>query len=461
MNPLDEVIVAIATPIGEGGISVVRLSGEGAIAVADQRFQGRNRLVSVSTHTAHFGCFVDGKGDIIDEVVATVFRAPHSYTSQDIVEISCHGGILVTRKILESVLDSGARIAEPGEFTKRAFLNGRIDLSQAEAVADIISSRSEAAHKSSLSQLRGRLSGKITEMREQLLNICSLMELELDFAEEGIEFTDKSKISDELNVIIHQIEALIGSYKFGKVYREWVRVVLAGRPNVGKSSILNTLLNENRAIVTEIPGTTRDVIQESLTIGGLLFSVTDTAGIRDSADLIELEGVKRTHQEIERSQIVLFIIEPNKNNYADDLALMSRVPGKSRQRVILVVNKMDLCANENFELPHEFNSYPRACISAKTGYGLQSLEKLLVDSAVGSERSPDQSIVVTNARHVQDLQQAMLALANARNELDKGTSNEFVSTHLRAALDSLGEIIGIVTTDDVLNNIFSKFCIGK
>jgi tRNA modification GTPase len=463
MNPQDDAIAAIVTPIGEGGLAILRVSGPRAVEIADGRFRGKSSLAAAATHTAHFGHFVDCSGEVLDEVVATVFRAPHSYTAEDTVEFSCHGGIYISRKILESLLRSGARAAEPGEFTKRAFLNGRIDLSQAEAVADLIRSRSEASLRVSLKQLEGRLSQRIKKLREKILNLCGLLELELDFAEEGLQLADKSKINKDLSGILDEISELANSYRYGKLYREGVHVVLVGRPNVGKSSILNSLLSEDRAIVTEIPGTTRDVIQESLNIGGLLFMVTDTAGLRRSEDSLEIEGIRRTRKEICEADIIVSVVEAGA--VSDDdwrLVKLSKEESRKGSKFLVAVNKIDLAMQWRIELPDGNQDLPVCYMSAKSGEGLDSLRRSLVDLAsLGNGSSPEASAVVTNERQKSCLLRAADDLVRARNDLLEGKSNEFIALNLRAAVDNLGEIIGAVTTDDILNNVFVNFCIGK
>jgi len=464
MNPLDDVIAAIATPVGEGGISIIRISGKDAISIADRGFRGKKPLTSAATHTAHFGGFIDPDGNAIDEVIATVFLEPHSYTAENSVEISCHGGMFVTRKILDSIVAYGARLAEPGEFTKRAFLNGRIDLSQAEAVADLINSRSEISHRTSLQQLEGKLSIKIAELRQQLLDVCGLLELELDFAEEGLEFTDKGKISRQIESVIKYLNQLIDSYKYGRVYREGFKVVLAGKPNVGKSSILNALLNENRAIVTEIPGTTRDVIEENIVIDGLLFRIADTAGLRKSEDFIENEGIRRTESQIQTSDLIVLVLDADTGYQSMDKSVLNQVLKEVKHRNFLVSeNKIDLLGKGvRFDLPGELKEYDVIKMSAKTGEGFGEFKKKLVGMALsGSGTSVERSLVITSSRHRDSFQRAVGSLAVALESLKDSQSNEFIAVDLRAALDSLGEIIGVVTTDDILHNIFSRFCIGK
>ena len=473
-------IVAIATPLGEGGISVVRLSGPDALSLADKHVivgaqhavpQMARHVVPLrdsSSHTAHFGRFVGVDSDTLDEVVALVFREPNSYTGENVVEISCHGGLLVTRRILRALIDSGARLAEPGEFTKRAFLNGKLDLSQAEAVADLIHAGSELAHRSSLQQLEGKLSSQVNSLRDQLIETVGLLELELDFVEDQLEFLDKNKVSQQVEKIIASLHALGETYRAGKVYREGVKVVLAGAPNVGKSSILNSLLNENRAIVTDTPGTTRDSIEENLNIGGLLFRVVDTAGLRETADPVEREGVKRTESQIQNCDVLVLVFDSARELSKEEVELARKFveQTKSSSRASFVVlNKTDLPVVMNGELSERapfLSAFPVARISALTGNGMDGLKNLLVESVLQTKgRGSDSSVTVTNARHHAALKSAEESLGLALKSLTDNQSNELVAIDLRAALDRLGEITGAVTTDDILNSIFSKFCIGK
>lgn len=461
----DDAIAAIATPIGVGGISVIRVSGKNSLEIADRGFRGKVTLALAPSHTVYFGKFVDASGEIIDEVVATVFRSPNSYTTDDTVEISCHGGIFVTRKILELLLEFGSRMAQPGEFTKRAFLNGRIDLAQAEAIADLIHSGSEISRKTSLQQLEGRLSGKINELREILIKMCGLLELELDFSEDGLEFIDKSNIINSLGEIKNQLQALVDSYKIGKIFREGVKVVITGKPNVGKSSLLNLLLNENRAIVTEIPGTTRDVIEENIVLDGLLFKLVDTAGIRDSVDIVEKEGIRRSESQVEDADVVILILDPTQGFDKDDEAIFVTLQKdkESDRPLIVIENKIDLGVKlPGAWLSHLSGRYRYIRLSAITGDGVKDLRKELVESSLrGSYSISDKSVILSNSRHKHDVLMAMESLSLAESGLKENRSNDLIAIDLRGALSHLGEITGAITTEDVLNSIFSKFCIGK
>ncbi len=461
-----DTIIALATPPGEGGLSVIRVSGPESLRIASRGFQGKAALSDALTHTAHFGRFVGENGSLLDEVVAVVFRGPHSYTGEDTVELSCHGGILVSKRMIEAIVRYGARLASPGEFTKRAFLNGKLDLSQAEAVADLIHSKSEAAHRSSLAQLEGALSSRVQKLRNQLLEAVSLFELELDFAEEGYEFTNKPEVKQNLANAINEIKLLCSTYDVGRNYREGIKVVLVGAPNAGKSSLLNALLNDNRAIVTEIAGTTRDVIEEQISLNGLLFRIVDTAGLRQASDVIEQEGIRRTLVQAGTGDILLLVIDISRNpDEAEKSSILDFMNHKSPPGAIKIaaLNKLDLVPGLNGEIRERtrfLGDIPTVKLSALTMAGFEDLKDLLTRSA-GGKASSEGGVTITNIRHFQALQKSAANLEMALASLQQRKSGEFVAVDLRMALDSLGEITGEVTTDEILNNIFSKFCIGK
>jgi tRNA modification GTPase len=463
-----DTIAAIATPEGEGGISVIRISGDGALENAGRGFRGSTTVDKMSSHTAHYGRFVDEHGSTIDDIVLLVFKRPNSYTGEDTVELSCHGGRYVTRKILETTLRFGARAAQAGEFTKRAFLNGRIDLAQAEAVADLIHSRTERAHQASLAQLNGVLSKQISALRELLIESVGLLELELDFAEDGYEFTDKSKVIDQLTQAISQINALLSSYMVGRIYRDGVKVALLGAPNVGKSSLLNALLQEDRAIVNETPGTTRDVIEESISLGGLVFDISDTAGIRHTTDPVEKEGVRRAQERLLNCDILLFVIDGARQTGDKELESIRRLThhiGDSLAARILVVNKIDIPESRLFNTMYAeeaLGTKDVVRISAKTREGLDSLKNFVLEKALrGSAQRQDAGVVITSARHYSALERSSKSLTLALETIRSGSSGEFVAVDIRTALDSLGEIVGSTSTEDILNSVFSRFCIGK
>jgi tRNA modification GTPase len=455
-----DTIAAIATPVGIGGISVIRISGESSVTVADVLFRGRTAVRELPTHTIQYGTIADPVSrETIDTVLVSVFRNPLSFTGEDVVEISSHGGYFVAQKILSLLYRSGARPATPGEFTLRAFLNGKLDLAQAEAVADIIHSKTEKAHKASVDQLSGKLSTAVTLLREDILNICSLLELELDFSQEGIELTEKKKVVAKLEGIQASIAGLSNSYMEGKVIKEGISVALVGKPNAGKSSLLNALLQEERAIVSEIPGTTRDTIQESVLLEGVEFIFNDTAGLRDSIDTIELEGIKRTSKAIGSSNVVLILIDGSVPISEKDLSLYNSIDNEySDSKTILhVLNKYDI---KNASVDFSMVKDP-VWISCKSHQGMSDLKKRLIETSIPHHDSAESSVTITNARHRDALERANISLENARVAINDGLGGDFAAVDLRAALNYLGEIIGLTTPDDILNNIFANFCIGK
>lgn len=458
----DDTIAAIATAPGEGAIAVIRVSGKDAITTVERLFDGRVRLSEAASHTAHYGKLVDLSGVHIDDVVVTVFRKPHSYTGEDTVEVSCHGGVYNTRRVLEAIVRAGARQAQPGEFTKRAFLNGKLDLSQAEAVASLIAARSESAHRISLSQLEGKFSSHIRQLRAELLDLSSLIELELDFSEEGLDLIQKSDVLARIAAVQSRLQRMADSYRLGKIYRDGVSVAIVGKPNAGKSSLFNALLREERAIVTAIPGTTRDILEESISIDGVLFRLHDTAGLRETNDPIEQEGVVRAKTIVKQSQIIVMVVDASKAILKDEV--LSFLEGLDvPESVVVAYNKIDLNDLSDYP-PGDFRVNGKVCkqvlVSAKTGKGLEDLRRSLMSciQEFGSEAS---EIQVTNSRHHRSLLSAVDALQAASRAVQEGRSGEFVALDIRAAADALAEIIGEVSTDEVLNNIFQRFCIGK
>jgi len=451
MNFEDDTIVALATPAGVGAISVIRISGSNSISTVDNIFEGKYKLSNSVTHTIHYGKIIDENKELIDDVLVSIFKKPNSYTGEESVEISTHGSSLITQKIIQTLLKQNIRLAEPGEFTKRAFLNGRIDLAQAEAVADLINSRTEASFRGARNQLDGLLSKKVGDLRNKLITASSLIELELDFAEEDLEFVSKKEVIKLIDEIILEIDQLLKTYKFGKVLRDGVNVAIVGKPNVGKSSLLNYILKESRAIVSHIPGTTRDVIREEVSIDGILFRLFDTAGIRSSSDEIEKEGISRSQIAVKNADIVLFLNDVTEgfsaNLYNQLLELTSK------DRVIIVLNKIDINPGESFSGDIK--------ISAITGFGIGNLFTLMKEKVIGSNSYTEKSAIISSIRHYDALRKTLEQLKSAKKSVENKMSGEFVSTYLRSAEDFLGEIIGIVSSDDILNNIFSKFCIGK
>ena len=449
--PLEDTITAVATPTGVGAISVIRVSGPETFEAVDKIFVGKIKISEAATHTIHYGKIVDQKGGLIDDVLASVFRNPNSYTGEDSVEISTHGNPLITKKIIELLIEKKIRLAEPGEFTKRAFINNRIDLAQAEAVADIISSRTDASLKGARNQLDGILSKKVQSLRESLLNVVSFVELELDFAEEDVEFIHFDELLKKIEEIIKELDLLLKTYSFGKVIKDGVNVALVGKPNVGKSSLLNYILKESRAIVSKIPGTTRDVIREDASIDGILFRLYDTAGIRVSEDEIEKEGVLRSREVVRNSDLVLYINDVEQDEGKDVLEEINSL--KEKSKILKVLNKIDLGNEKNLEAD--------IYISALNGQGIDELLLKLKEKVFENSNYSEKSAIVSNLRHFNCLKNAKANLENAKESVKDMLSGEFISVDLRNSANSLGEIIGEMTSDDVLNNIFSKFCIGK
>jgi tRNA modification GTPase len=450
----EETIVALATPNGIGAIGVIRLSGPDAITIAQKVWKGKD-LTKQASHTLHFGRIVDGDLEL-DEVVASLFIAPRSYTRENVVEISCHGSNYIIESIIKLLIKNGARAAKAGEFTLRAFLNGQLDLSQAEAVADLIASNSKASQQIALQQLRGGFSNQLQQLRDQLVQFASLIELELDFAEEDVEFANRDQLKKLTHDITRIMGSLIQSFELGNAIKNGVNTVIAGRPNAGKSTLLNALLNEERAIVSHIPGTTRDTIEEVLNIQGINFRLIDTAGIREATDTIEQIGVQRTMEKISQSALLIYVYDAEQITLAD---LNSDIESLQKPGIImlLVANKADLLNQEQLSaLPHTEKAI---IISAKEKQHIDELKNKIYHAAIKEQLSGHETLV-TNIRHLEALQKTKEALVRVLSGIDTVTS-DFLSMDIKQALHYLGEITGAVTTDDLLENIFSKFCIGK
>jgi tRNA modification GTPase len=439
-----EPICALATASGVGAIGVIRVSGQGTFEVVNQIFKGKD-LRKAESHTLHFGTIRDGE-TIVDEVLAAVFKSPKSFTKEDTVEISCHGSDYIIRQILKLLVRSGARLARPGEFTQRAFLNGQFDLVQAEAVADLIAADSAASHRTALNQLRGGFSKKLASLREELIHFASMVELELDFGEEDVEFADRDDLKRLISRLQSAIAPLIESFDFGNALKEGVPVAIIGAPNVGKSTLLNALLNEEKAIVTAIAGTTRDVIEDVLYLDGIKFRIIDTAGIRETEDVVESIGIERSKQTIEKADIVLALFDSQQT-------LSEIAPLADDVKTIWVQNKTDLG-----ETPFEVSNDRLIRISAQKKEGLEELKKAITQR-VFNEKKTD--TVITNLRHYEHLVKTQQALNDALNGLEMGITGDFLAQDIRVALHHLGEITGTIVNDDLLANIFSKFCIGK
>ena len=438
-----DIIVAPATALG-GAIAVIRLSGEGSIALCDTLFKGRKSLAKAASHTIHYGTICDGER-VVDDVVVAIFRAPHSYTGEESVEISIHGSRYIASEIIRLLCAQGARMAEAGEFSQRALAAGRIDLSQAEAVADLIAAESRAAHAVAATQMRGGYSALLDELREELLNITSLLELELDFSEEDVEFADRAKLRSMLEKTDKAVVRLMESFKVGNAIREGVSVAIVGRPNVGKSTLLNRLVGDDRAMVSDIAGTTRDTIEESVVIDDIKFRFVDTAGLHDTDDKLEKMDIERTEKAIQKAQIVLYMTEAHNHDF--ELPQLG-----DNQSLIVVANKMDLSAERTLD--------NAIYISAREGAGIDNLRKAL-RATVDTEGLYRGEVVVSNMRHFEALSRAHCDMTQAIAALDYGISEELLAEDIRSAITALAEITGHITSDDILKNIFSHFCIGK
>ncbi len=467
IQDLKATIVALSTPPGQGAIGVIRLSGPEAIKIVDEVFFGKN-LQKVDGHTVHYGKIKDETDKIIDECVATVFRAPRSYTKEDVVEISCHGSSYILDQVIQLMIRQGARQANRGEFTLRSFLNGQLDLSQAEAVADLIASDSATSHDLAMKQMRGGFSDKIKELRQELIDFAALIELELDFGEEDVEFADRGKLEKLVAEIQSVIRKLIDSFQLGNVIKNGVATVIAGRPNAGKSTLLNALLNEDRAIVSEVAGTTRDTIEEGLNINGVQFRLIDTAGIRQAQDQIEKIGVERTMEQISLSTLVIYVYDVTTSKPQDlwddvDRFLDASKVITAESKQIFVANKMDL---NPYTRPEDYYkegliAYDNLItISAKNAMNIEYLKERLYKAVIETPDLNDQTIV-TNNRHYDALYKAQESLDRVLKGLTSGITGDFIAMDIRQALQHLGEITGEIYTDDLLDSIFGRFCIGK
>ena len=449
-----DTIAAIATPFGESAIGIVRLSGPDTLNIVNKVFRGKGRI---RPRYAHYGYVLDKKGEPLDEAVLIYYKAPHSYTGEDMAEFNLHGNPLILKEVLRRLLEEGARLAEPGEFTKRAFLNGKLDLTQAEAVAELISAKTELARKLALNQLRGALSKEIKPLREELLNLFALVESSIEFEEEDIPTIERKDLIKRLEMILERVKKLLETAKTGKALRKGLKLAIIGRPNVGKSSLFNRLLGEERSIVTDIEGTTRDYIEETVNIGGIPISLVDTAGIRETEDRVEKIGVERSLKKLEEADVVLLVFDTSKEELEEEDLKLGDLARKSGKPVLLVLNKVDL-GNRLKVIPFDF---PKIWVSAKTGEGLERLKGLILELA-GVNTAEGGNIYIS-LRHEELLKRAKRALESALDYLKDGEfySPEILMLDLREASDALGEIIGEVTTEDVLGQIFSTFCIGK
>ncbi len=461
-----DTIVALATPSGAGAIAVIRLSGRNAISISEKQFKSvSGKILSKQvTHTIHLGHIIDGDRTI-DEVLLSVFKNPNSYTGEDVIEISCHGSNYIQQEIIQLFLRNGCRMATAGEFTLRAFLNGKLDLSQAEAVADLISSDNEASHQIAMQQMRGGFSSEIAKLRAELLNFASLIELELDFAEEDVEFADRTQFKDLIERITLVLKRLIDSFAVGNVIKNGIPVAIVGEPNVGKSTLLNALLNEDRAIVSEIAGTTRDTIEDEISIGGIGFRFIDTAGIRETHDVVESIGIKKTFEKIDQAQVVVYLFEADVILNDDDKLQKLKVEIEKIKNkyplkpLIVIANKIDMLSEEaTIKLKNEISDVE--LLSAKTNFGVDTLQnKLLGFVNTGALRNND--TIITNTRHYDSLLKALEEVKKVEFGLESGLSGDLLAIDIRQALYYFGEITGEITNDDLLGNIFANFCIGK
>lgn len=450
-------ICALSTPQGAGAIAVIRVSGSEAFPIVAKLMKVGDKFCAAEANQAMLAGIYDGS-QMIDQVVVTKFVAPHSYTGEDVVEISCHGSFYIRQKIMSLLLQNGCRTAQPGEFTMRAFLNGRMDLPQAEAVADLIESQSEMAHKLAVNQLKGNVSHKLADLRQQLVDLASLMELELDFSEEDVEFADRQRLKELLATVKTEVQGLANSFKLGNSLKNGIPVAIVGSPNVGKSTLLNALVDEERAIVSDIPGTTRDTIEETFNLEGLTFRFIDTAGIRESDNEIEKFGIERSFHAIEKAEIVLYVFDIEKETPNQALAALQEVD-KSEKHILLLANKCDKLADEVPSGVQRVGDYDLLYISAKMQEHLNELKQWLVQSVHVADISDN--TLLTNARHYDSMLQIERSIEAIEQGMAAGLSTDLLAVDVRAALDALGEVTGTVVTDELLNNIFGRFCIGK
>jgi tRNA modification GTPase len=448
-------IAAIATPVGEGGIAVIRVSGKDAISIVNKAFKGKT-LSSLDSHTVHFGKIIDKNKLPVDEVLVTLFHSPRSYTGEETVEISCHGGVLVTQKVLETILSLGVKAAEAGEFTQRAFLNGKLDLDQAEAVADIIHAKSIKAVDAAHQQLEGKLGDYVRTFRQQIIDATAMIELELDFIEEDVEFANKEQLQKLLEDVDTELSNLLDTYETGRLVKDGVKTVLIGRPNAGKSTLLNTLVGSDRAIVTEIAGTTRDTIDVDWNFDGLLFKLIDTAGLRETEDIVEAEGVKRSQKAFEQADLVIYLKDLSQAFTEEERKEIATFQKRANETpFILIGTKADIEADREWRTEFDLK------ISAVEEENIKALKTLLKNRALENKHYDASSLLVTSSRHRDALQKTKEHIQAALTGLKNGLTGDFLSIDLRAALNELGTVTGEITNEHILDSIFSRFCIGK
>jgi len=453
-----ETIIALATPNGLGAISVIRISGLNAISVTEKLFKpkGNKKLSNQKSHTVHLGHLMKNSHEL-DEVLVTLFKGPHSYTGENTIEISCHGSTFIQQEIINLFIENGIRVANPGEFTLRAFINGKMDLNQAEAVADLIASENEGSHKLAMEQMKNGFSNDLKKLRAELLHFSSMIELELDFSQEDVEFAERSEFKKLTVKIQTELEKLIDSFKSGNVLKNGISVAIAGKPNAGKSSLLNTLLNEDKAIVSDIPGTTRDSIEDSLVIDGVNFRFTDTAGLRETEDIIESKGIEKTKEKINNARILIYLFDSNDTTFNEINSDMKSFKREDLS-VLLVRNKVDL-QNTNQNLINQLEKFEIIEISANNIDSVSSLKKRLVNEI--NILNPYTDTVISNSRHYEALMKALKAIKEVNIGLKSDISGDLLSVDIRKSIEHLAEITGEITNDDVLGNIFANFCIGK
>ena len=455
-----DTICAVSTPHGMGGIAVIRVSGDEALDIVQQRWQGMS-LCEMASHTAHLGHIIDSQGELLDEAVLTLFRAPNSFTGEDVVEISCHGSMWIQQQIVDTLIDAGCRAATGGEFTQRAFANGKLDLSQAEAIADIIASQSRASHHVAMNQMRGAFSRQLSTLRSQLLQFVSLIELELDFSEEDVTFADRERLTTLATNIKKVIDSLASSYQAGNAIKNGLPVAIVGPTNAGKSTLLNTLLGDDRALVSDIKGTTRDVIEDTIVMGGALIRFIDTAGIRESSDVIESMGIERSFKKMDEARIVLWVVDATAP-IAELEDFHQQIAEHCQDKaVIAVVNKIDASDTQAIVKKLKELDIKIAEISAREGTGVEQLKQDIIEAAALPQVNDENAVIVTNARHYHALVRASEAIDRTLQGLATGLSGDLVSQDIRECMHYLGEITGEISTDDILGEIFAHFCIGK
>lgn len=460
---IDDTIAAISTPLGEGGIGIVRVSGNEAFKIAKRIFKPARGgdWTRGKGHRLIYGYVYDPDGErVVDEILLGVMRAPHTYTREDVVEFNCHGGIVPLRKTLELVLKYGARLAEPGEFTKRAFLNGRLDLAQAESIIDIIRAKTDAGLNVALGQLRGRLSAAVGELQDELLDVLANVEVSIDFPEDDVGEASREELRQRIEVVVNKLKKLLEEADVGKVYREGIHTVIVGKPNVGKSSLLNALLRDRRAIVTEIPGTTRDVIEEVLNMRGIPIRLVDTAGLRETDDVVERIGVERSRQLIKQADLILFVLDVCDGIESEDREIIDLV---KNMRGIVILNKIDLCESRNLksQVNELLPQWPVVEISALKEEGLSRLEDAIEEVVLGGGIAASDSVLVSNVRHKEALSRAKQHLSDAINGMDEGIPADLLAVDIRGAWEALGEITGKTVSEDLVDKIFADFCVGK